>query len=114
MRVGDLIKQKRTEKNMTQEQLGELLGVNRAAINKWETGRVTNLKRETIKRLSEIFEISPALLVEPDSVDSYSSGFQSTSPVDEVDRELLSLFSRLSKDQQQQVLDYLRFLLSKP
>lgn len=31
----------------------------------------------------------------------------------EVDRELLSLFSRLTKDQQQQVLDYLRFLLSK-
>ena len=31
----------------------------------------------------------------------------------EVDHELLSLFSRLTKDQQQQVLDYLRFLLSK-
>lgn len=66
MHVGDLIRQKRTELNMTQEQLGNLLGVNRAAINKWETGRVTNLKRETIKKLSEIFQISPALLVEPE------------------------------------------------
>ena len=37
-----------------------------------------------------------------------------TSTDKKVDRELLSLFSRLSKDQQQQVLDYLRFLLSKP
>lgn len=66
MHVGELIRQKRTELNMTQEQLGNLLGVNRAAINKWETGRVTNLKRETIKKLSEIFQISPALLVEPE------------------------------------------------
>lgn len=66
MRVGELIRQKRIELNLTQEQLGSLVGVNRAAINKWETGRVTNLKRETIKQLSEIFGISPALLVEPD------------------------------------------------
>lgn len=66
MRVGELIRQKRIELNLTQEQLGNLVGVNRAAINKWETGRVTNLKRETIKQLSEIFGISPALLVEPD------------------------------------------------
>ena len=67
MHVGDLIRQKRLEVGLTQEQLGEMVGVNRAAINKWETGRVTNLKRETIKRLSEIFGISPAMLVEPDS-----------------------------------------------
>lgn len=67
MHVGDLIRQKRLEMGLTQEQLGEMVGVNRAAINKWETGRVTNLKRETIKQLSEIFGISPAMLVEPDS-----------------------------------------------
>lgn len=73
MHVGELIRQKRTELNMTQEQLGNLLGVNRAAINKWETGRVTNLKRETIKKLSEIFQISPALLVEPDGADFQDS-----------------------------------------
>ena len=73
MHVGELIRQKRTELNMTQEQLGNLLGVNRAAINKWETGRVTNLKRETIKKLSEIFQISPALLVEPDGTDFLDS-----------------------------------------
>lgn len=67
MHVGDLIRKKRLEMDLTQEQLGEMVGVNRAAINKWETGRVTNLKRETIKQLSEIFGISPAMLVEPDS-----------------------------------------------
>lgn len=44
-----------------------MVGVNRAAINKWESGRVKNLKRETIKKLSEIFNISPALLVEPET-----------------------------------------------
>lgn len=66
MCVGDLIRQKRQELNLSQEELGRMVGVNRAAINKWECGRVKNLKRETIKKLSEIFNISPALLVEPE------------------------------------------------
>lgn len=67
MCVGDLIRQKRQELNLSQEELGRMVGVNRAAINKWESGRVKNLKRETIKKLSEIFNISPALLVEPET-----------------------------------------------
>lgn len=66
MCVGDLIRKKRQELNLSQDELGRLVGVNRAAINKWECGRVKNLKRETIKKLSEIFNISPALLVEPE------------------------------------------------
>lgn len=67
MCVGDLIRKKRQELNLSQEELGRMVGVNRAAINKWESGRVKNLKRETIKKLSEIFNISPALLVEPET-----------------------------------------------
>lgn len=57
--TGEIIKKKRTEKGLTQEELGKLLGVNRAAINKWETGRVQNIKRSKILLLSEILGISP-------------------------------------------------------
>ena len=64
MNVGDYIKQLRTEKGLTQEQLGNLLGVKRAAINKWESGIVQNLKRTTIKKLAEIFEVCPAFFID--------------------------------------------------
>lgn len=37
--TGKLIAQKRKEKNLTQEQLGELLHVSNKTISKWETGR---------------------------------------------------------------------------
>lgn len=48
---------------MTQEKLGELLGVKKAAVQKWESGTVKNLKRDTIKKLSEIFGVSPAAFI---------------------------------------------------
>lgn len=61
--IGKYIKQLRTEKKLTQEELGSLLGVQKAAVQKWESGAVKNLKRETLKKLSEIFEVSPAAFI---------------------------------------------------
>ncbi len=36
--VGKFIMQKRKEKNMTQEQLAEKIGVSNKTVSKWETG----------------------------------------------------------------------------
>lgn len=63
MVTGDRIKELRLEKGLTQEQLGELLGLGKAAINKYESGTVENLKRSTIAKLAEIFDVSPTYLL---------------------------------------------------
>lgn len=63
MTMGDYIKQLREERQLTQEELGRLVGVNRDAVSKWEKGRVENIKRSTIKRLSEVFGVSPVRLM---------------------------------------------------
>lgn len=55
--TGERIKKLRKEKGLTQEQLGKLLGVKKSAIAKYENNRVENLKKETIQKLSEIFEV---------------------------------------------------------
>lgn len=64
MNVGDYIKHLRTERKMSQEELGAKIGVKRAAVQKWECGRVQNLKRETILKLSELFEVSPSSFID--------------------------------------------------
>lgn len=66
MNVGSYIKQLRTERHMTQEELGQKIGVKRAAVQKWECGRVQNLKRETIQKLSEIFNVNPSSFIDGD------------------------------------------------
>lgn len=63
MGIGDTIKKLRLEKGLTQEELGKLVGVKRAAVNKWENGSVENLKRSTIEKLSEIFKVNPSYLI---------------------------------------------------
>ena len=55
--TGERIKKLRKEKGLTQEQLGNLLGVKKSAIAKYENNRVENLKKDTIQKLSEIFDV---------------------------------------------------------
>lgn len=63
MEMGEYIKQLRLEKGWTQEYLGKLVGVNRAAVNKWETGTVENIKHSTIAKLSQHLGVSPCDLM---------------------------------------------------
>lgn len=67
MNVGEYIKKLRIDKGYSQEQLGNLIGVQRAAVQKWECGKVQNLKRETIKKLAIIFDVSPTSFIDADN-----------------------------------------------
>ncbi len=69
--TGERIKKLRKEKGLTQEQLGKLLGVKKSAIAKYENNRVENLKKETIQKLSDIFNV-PA---------SYFLGIEENQPI---------------------------------
>lgn len=74
MNLGSYIKSLRIRSGYTQEQLGKLIGVQRAAVQKWECGRVCNLRRETINRLAEIFNVSPSVFfdIEDETLSSVS------------------------------------------
>lgn len=63
MNIGDKIRSARLAKNMTQSELGDLLGVQKSAIAKYESGRVVNIKRSTLKKISDILEIRPSELI---------------------------------------------------
>lgn len=63
MTTGERIKALRLEKNMSQEELGEKVGVQKAAINKYETGIVVNLKRGMIAKLADALDTTPAYLM---------------------------------------------------
>lgn len=63
MSVGATIKKLRLEHGMTQEELGQLLGVKKAAVQKYESGQVQNLKHDTIKKLCEVFGKNPSVFI---------------------------------------------------
>lgn len=63
MDIGLKIKTARQAKGMTQEELGEILGLQKSAIAKYESGRVVNIKRSTLKKISDVLDIPPFELV---------------------------------------------------
>ena len=63
MNIGEKIKAARVRKGMTQEELGNALGVQKSAIAKYEKGRVVNIKRSTLKKISDVLGIAPSELI---------------------------------------------------
>ncbi len=62
-KTGEIIKKLRKEHKLTQEQLGAILGVQKSAIAKYERGEIVNLKRETIEKLAETFDVMPSYIM---------------------------------------------------
>ena len=67
MDIGQKIKEARLAKGLTQEQLGNLVGVQKSAIAKYENGRVVNIKRSTLHKLGKVLGLRGSdLIIESD------------------------------------------------
>ena len=95
---------------MTQEELGKLLGVKKAAINKYETGTVVNLKRSTIENLCNIFSVTPQFLLS-DADLSHPSSSVDMIYITGDEKKLIETFRSSNKSQQARLLAYLDGLL---
>lgn len=60
---GERIKYLRSLTGMSQEELGRRVGVQRAAINKYEKGTVENIPIKTIENIARVFDVSPTYIV---------------------------------------------------
>ena len=63
MDTKDILKQKRLELGLTYEELGDLVGVGKSTVRKWETGMIDNMRRDNIIALSKALNISPTVLM---------------------------------------------------
>lgn len=61
--LGDMIRQVRLERNLTQEQLGKLIGVQKAQISKLENN-TTNVTMDTILRVFEALKAKISFHIE--------------------------------------------------
>ena len=91
--IGKYISLKRKQKNMTQEQLAEKLGVSNKTISKWETGKCMP-DYSIVKNLCDELEITVAELL-----DGESSGEKSVRIYDE--EQLLDLLRRTQELEKQ-------------
>ena len=79
MTTGERIKQLRKEHKLTQEELGRVIGVQKAAIQKYEKGTVTNIKKESLLKLAEVLDTTPEYIL---GWDGAVTGLDPVSPSD--------------------------------
>lgn len=96
--TGKFISQKRREKNLTQEQLAEKLGVTNKTISKWETGKCMP-DYAIVKNLCEELEITLAELM-----DGEEAGERSVRTYD--DEQIIDLLRRTQELEKQKNLLY--------
>jgi transcriptional regulator with XRE-family HTH domain len=63
MELGQKIKAARLQKGLTQEELGNIVGLQKSAIAKYENGRVVNIKRSTLQKLAKALDLRGSDLI---------------------------------------------------
>lgn len=111
MDVGKKIKKARLEKGYTQEELAEMVGVKKSAVAKWENGRVSEIKRTNLHKLSIALNINPNTLLD----DIEEKPVETANALADIflDAGLMMMiveYKSLSTDKQAQVRDYIHFL----
>ena len=61
--LNERIKEMRIKRNLTLLQLAELLGVQEATVQRYESGAIKNIKYETVVSIAEILNCSPVYLM---------------------------------------------------
>lgn len=108
MTTGERIRQLRIEHQMTQEELGAKVGVQKAAIYKYENGLVVNLKRSTIEKLALVLETTPTYLMGMEDSEPNPNGRPELTPTQ---TKLLDAFDQLNEEGQTKAVEYVEDLV---
>lgn len=63
MKIGEIIYTRRKELGLTLEEVGEAVGVGKSTVKKWETGSISNMRRDRISRLAQVLRLDPSVFI---------------------------------------------------
>lgn len=108
MTTGERIRQLRVNHQMTQEELGAKVGVQKAAIYKYENGLVVNLKRSILEKLAIALETTPTYLMGMEDEKDERCDPSELSPIQ---TKLLEAFDQLNDEGQTKAVEYVEDLV---
>ena len=107
MDIGKRIRDARLAKGLTQGELGDLVGLQKSAIAKYENGRVVNIKRSTLQKLAKALGLRGSDLIIESEPKEYAE-FSAKVLLDEELMASLELYYQLSGDKQKMIRDLIR------
>lgn len=63
MNIGEKIKARRIELGLTFEEVGNIVGVGKSTVRKWETGDIKDMRRDKVSKLAYALKVSPSYLM---------------------------------------------------
>lgn len=95
MDIGQLIHDRRIQLKLTLEEVGNIVGVSKSTVKKWESGDISNMRRDKIALLAKALKINPVdLIVENDA----------SSPIDPEETELQEYLEELKNRPEMKML----------
>lgn len=113
--IGDKIKYLRTEKRLSQEKLGKLLGVSQQAVGKWEKNDAEP-DSSALKKLSEIFDVSIDYILDNTTVSSNNYNTSNVSIPNNLQDTPIAFsgkLEQLTQEDMEDVSNYIDFIIAK-
>lgn len=111
MEMKDKIKQRREELGLTLEEVGNIVGVGKSTVRKWETGDIANMRRDKIAKLAVALRTSPAYLLGYDETEKTAD--PKADGLSPKENELLTLYRGVNPDGQRYILQQAEFANSR-
>lgn len=73
MDIGKIISNRRKELGLTLEEVGKSVGVGKSTVLKWESGYISNMRRDKIALLAKVLKMNPTELLCDEERDDYDN-----------------------------------------
>ena len=117
-KIGQRIKERRKELDMTADELGRRIGKNRATVYRYENGDIENLPIDVLKPIAKALDIAPQYLMGW-NIDTEATSKKTEPTVDFLmlhDGDVMTVvevMSSLSPKSQEELMQFAEFLKSK-
>ena len=115
--IGSRIKQRREQLNLTQEDLGTHLSLNKSTINRYESGEVKKIKLPILHAVAKFLDVDPNwLALKTNDMGSFSKSLEKSAPVSEDalsndEKLLIDLFRQIPSESRPLVLTMIKAAL---
>ena len=114
MDIGKRIKDARLAKGLTQEELGNIVGLQKSAIAKYENGRVVNIKRSTLQKLAKALGLRGSdLIIEADPPETKKAAPEAGSGKSAAKMKLFDLAENCTEEEAERLVQMMELFLGK-
>jgi transcriptional regulator with XRE-family HTH domain len=105
LKLGKYLKDKREQKRLTLRQVEDETGIKNAYLSQLENGKIENPSPKYLHKLSEIYRVPYAMLLE-------LAGYPTVEKEGNVKRFVSKELNTITSDEEEKLVEYLRFLRS--